>query len=401
MTFLIKRAVIISSQMQKREIYLDYAATTPVDPRVAKVVASLWSKRWGNPSSAHFSGQAAKVALDRARQTVADFLGAEAEEIIFTSGATESINLAHKGLIEGFKKERNEVHLITTKIEHKAVLESCRHLRQLGWAKIDYLNVSRSGQIDLDELSGLIRPETRLVSIGFVNNELGTIQPIAKIGKFLGELNKKRRKRGGKNIYFHSDITQAMGHLNIQVYQLGLDLASFSGHKIYAPKGVGGLWVSPEGQFVPQQNGGGQEEGRRSGTENLGGIVGLAEALTIIKKERKVEQKRLKKLKQRLVKKVLATRGVLLLGDQASQAAHIVPLWIEGKDGDSLIMDLSQKGIAASAGSACSTGRVKTSHVMEAIGLEVKKGGLVRFSLGRWTTEKEIDFAVAALREVL
>ncbi len=382
--------------MNKPKIYLDYAATTPVDPRVIKAMAPFWQEKFANPSSLHFFGQEAKQALDQARSKVAQFLGAKFEEIVFTSCATESINLAHKGLLENFYlRMKEKPRVITTPIEHKAVLATLEHLQKLGWAKIDYLKVDQTGLVSLSDFDSLIKPETVLVSIGFVNNEVGTVQPIKKIGNWLKLANEKRKKQGWAKIYFHSDVTQAVGHFKINVDKLNLDLASFSGHKFYAPKGIGVLYLRSGVPITRQQDGGSQENHQRAGTENLSFIVGLAKALVIVEKERSQETKRIRNLSKRLIKGLLKVPGVHLIGNCQERAPHIVSILVDGVEGESVLLALSDLGIAVSSGSACTSGELKPSHVLLAMGISPSKAhGSIRFSLGRWTMRKEIDYLI-------
>ncbi len=396
--------------MKKSLIYLDYAATTPVDPRVVKTMTPFWQKKFGNPSSLHFFGQEAREALDQAREQVAQFLRADFSEIIFTSCATESINLAHKGLLEAKLREFSnsnlqfpkKFHLITSSIEHSAVLETCRHLEKLGWLKVDYLKVSPTGLISLSDLKAALRPETILISIGFVNNEVGTVQPIEEIGRWLNSINAQREKENLGKIYFHSDVTQAVGHFKIDVNQLGLDLASFSGHKFYAPKGIGVLYKRSGTPMVRQQDGGGQENYQRSGTENLSFIVGLAKGLEIIEKEGEKESRRIGQLSQKLIKGLLKVEGVNLVGDPQKRAPHIVSVLIDGVEGEAVLLALSDFGVAVSTGSACASGELEPSHVLLAMNIPAAKAhSSIRFSLGRWTTEEQIDYVINVFPKVV
>ncbi len=381
------------------KIYLDYAATSPTDPQVVKAMLPFFSQKYGNPSEPHWAGIEAKKALNEARRTVASFLNAKVEEIVFTSGATEAINLAHKGLIENFLKnalfQKQKPEIITCLTEHKAVLEACSHLEKAKMAKINYLPVDKNGLLSLEDLQKAITDQTVLISIMYVNNEVGTIQPIREISKLIREINLKRKKQKLPLIVFHVDATQAIQYLNCQVDYLGADLLSFSGHKIYGPKGVGVLYVRSGVKIVRQTDGGGQEWLLRSGTENVSGIVGLAKALDLINPK---EGQKIKKLSQKLIKEVLMIPQVSLTGHVAKRAPHIVSFLVRGVEGESLVLLLSDKGVAASTVSACNSEVLLPSHVLMAMGVSKKFiQGSLRFSLGKQTTEKEIQETIKIL----
>lgn len=354
-------------------------------------------KKYGNASEPHIWGQKAREAVDKSREQIAQVLGAKSGEIIFTSCATESINLAHRGLVEKIKG-----HIITTSIEHKAVLETCQHLEKLGWAKVTYLPVDKDGMIKVEDVKRAIKPETVLVSVMYVNNEVGTIQPIAEIGRMIKKKNKSRIKNQESRIYFHTDATQAIQYLNCNVDELGVDLLSFTGHKIYAPKGIGVLYVKKNTPLVRQQDGGGQEFNLRAGTENVPYIVGLGKAIKEFSNSNFQFLKKIERLRDRLIKGVLKISGTRLTGHPEKRVAHIVSFVIEGVEGESILLYLSEQGVAAASGSACTSGLLKSSHVLTAMGLpaEIAHGSL-RFSLGKNNTDKDVDYVLKVLPGII
>jgi len=376
------------------KIYLDHAATTPVSAEVLKAMSPYFGKYFGNPSEPQQWGQQAKTAIEQAREKVAHFLGAKTSEILFTSGATEAINLAHKGLIENQKLP----HIITSSIEHKAVLETCKHLEKLGWAKVNYLPVDKDGLVKIDDLEKTIRPETILVSIMYVNNEMGAIQPIVQIGQLLKKINAKRKQK----IYFHTDATQAIQYLDCRVTELGVDLLSLSGHKFYAPKGVGVLYFKKGTPLVRQQDGGEQESRLRAGTENVPYIVGLGKAIELVQKNKVSSAKYVEKLRDKLMAGVLQIPGVKLVGDFKKNAPHIATFLVKGAEGEAMMLLLSDKGVAASSGSACTSGLLEPSHVLLAMGYQPEEAhGSLRFSLGKDNTEEEIDEVIKVLPTIV
>ncbi len=385
------------------KIYLDHAATTPVEKKVFEAMKPYFSQYFGNPSEPHWWGQKAGEAMEEAREKAADFLGAQPQEIIFTSGATESINLAHKGVIEAKREEGGEkLHIITSSIEHKAVLETCRHLEKLGWAEVTYLPVNKNGLVDIKEIEKNIRPETVLVSLMYVNNEVGTIEPIEKIGSLIKKINQSRTTNHQPRIYFHTDATQAIQYLNCEVDYLGVDLLSLSGHKIAAPKGVGALYVRKGTPVVRQQDGGGQERSLRAGTENVPYIVGLGRALELVQQNKQQRAKGVERLRDKLIEGILSISGVKLVGDQQKNAPHIATFLVEGAEGEAMMLLLSDKGIAASSGSACTSGLLEPSHVLTAMGIAPEKAhGSLRFSLGQENTSQEIDEVIKILPKVI
>ncbi len=377
-----------------KQIYLDNAATTAVDPKVYKIMSSYFIKKYGNASEFHLLGTEAKMAVEKARARVADFLGAKQNEIIFTGSATESINLAIKGLIEStYNLGMGKAHIITTLIEHKAVLETCRHLEIQNLVEVTYLKVDSTGMINFQELQKSVSPQTVLVSIGYVNNEVGTVQEIRKIGLLIKSINMQRKKR----IYFHTDATQALMYYGCKVNSNWIDLLSFSGHKIGAPKGIGVLYKRNELKITRQIDGGAQEMGLRSGTENTPCIVGLGEAIERIKVNKKI-----KTLREKLIKGVLNIPGTSLTGHTVFRAPHIASFVIDGVEGEAMVLRLSDNGIIASSGSACTSSSLSPSHVLTAMGINPEKShGSLRFSLSKNTTALEINYVIKKLPRVV
>lgn len=384
-------------------VYLDHAATTSLDPKVFLAMRPFLSRYFGNASEPHLLGQAARRAVEEARQKVADFLAAQPEEIVFTSGATESINLAHKGLIQAlFSQERQKLHVIASQIEHKAVLETCRYLENFGLATISYLPVDRYGMVELEAVARAIRPETVLVSIMYVNNEVGTIQKVAEIGKLLKRLNKQRSVNSLRRIYFHTDATQAIQYLDCRVNHLAVDLLSFTGHKLYASKGGGVLYVRRGTCLVRQLSGGGQERNLRAGTENVPAIISLAKALELVKASRESNFKKLSQLQKELIKKILVIPGTHLTGHPKKRAPHIVSLVVEGVEGEALVLLLSGKKVMASTGSACTSANLTPSHVLTAMGVSPELAhGSLRLSLGKDNTSLEVNYLGQVLPELI
>lgn len=379
-----------------RIIYLDNAATTRVDPKVFRVMKPFFFKKYGNASEFHILGREARAAIEKARARVAKFLKATPSEVIFTSCATESINLSHKGLVEelstSFKKDEKP-QVITCSIEHKAVLEVCRHLEENGLADVNYLKVDKFGQIRIEDLKRAITSQTVLISIGYVNNEVGTIQPIEEIGRLIKGINKNRKRK----IYFHTDATQAIKYLNVSVLDLCVDFLSFTGHKINAPKGIGVLYKRTGVEIVRQTDGGGQEGRLRAGTENVPYIVGIGKAIELIKPDKKVGV-----LCHRLIQDVLKIKGVKLTGHPTQRVPHIASFIVDGVEGEAMVLALSDLGVIASSGSACTSGDLRPSHVLAAMGIPPEKShGSLRLSLDKNTTLKDIDFITENLPEVV
>ncbi|MDA5480181.1 IscS subfamily cysteine desulfurase [Yersinia intermedia] len=374
----------------KTPIYLDYAATTPVDPRVAEKMMQYLTLDgiFGNPASrSHKFGWQAEEAVDIARNDIAALVGADPREIVFTSGATESDNLAIKGAANFYQKKGK--HIITCKTEHKAVLDTCRQLEREGFA-VTYLAPQSNGIIDLKQLEAAMREDTILVSIMHVNNEIGVVQDIAEIGEMC-------RSRG---IIFHVDATQSVGKLPIDLSKLKVDLMSFSAHKVYGPMGIGALFVrrKPRIRIEAQQHGGGHERGMRSGTLPVHQIAGMGEAYRIAKEEMESEAARLRALRLRLWNGLKDIEEVYLNGDLENGAPGILNISFNYVEGESLIMAL--KDLAVSSGSACTSASLEPSYVLRALGMNDELAhSSIRFSLGRFTTQEEIDYAIALVRK--
>lgn len=373
----------------KRPIYLDYSATTPVDPRVAEKMIPYLCERFGNPASrSHAYGWEAEKAVDEARAEVAAYINADPKEIVWTSGATESDNLAVKGAAH-FYKDKGK-HLITVKTEHKAILDSMRHLETEGY-EVTYLDVQENGLLDLKALEAAMRPDTTLVSVMAVNNEIGVIQDIAAIGEMC-------RSRG---IIFHCDATQAPGKMVLDTQKLKVDLMSLSSHKVYGPKGIGALYVrrKPRVRIEPQIHGGGHERGMRSGTLAVHQIVGMGEAYRIARLEQAKDIEHCLKLRERLLSGILKNiPDVVVNGDMEHRVCTNLNISFAYVEGESLMMAL--KDIAVSSGSACTSASLEPSYVLRALGRDDELAhSSIRFTFGRFTTEEEIDYTVKLLTE--
>ena len=374
----------------KKIVYLDHAATTPVDERVLNKMLPFFSLCYGNPSSMYEIGRNNKRVIEEARNKIAREINAKSKEIYFTSCGTESDNLAIKGVV--YANQKNGKHIITSKIEHPAILNACKSLEKQGY-EVTYLNVDNKGFVKLEELENCIREDTILISIMSANNEIGTIQFIEQIGK----IAKKN------NILFHTDGVQAIGNIKIDVEKLGIDLLSMSAHKFYGPKGIGALYVRKGIEFERIQDGGHQEKGKRSGTENVAGIVGMAEALKLAnsnleENNRKILENRnyfITKLKERI-------KNIEFNGDLERRLPGNINVTFNGKDSIELLLKLDEYNICASAGSACSTGESSPSHVLTAIGLPPEKAfSTLRFTLGKENTKDEIDYVINVLEKNL
>lgn len=377
-------------------IYLDHAATTPVRPEVLEAMLPYFSQRFGNPSSIHTLGQEARKALEDARETVAHVLGCRASEVIFTSGGTESDNAAIKGVALALRQTGN--HIITSAIEHHAVLHTCHQLEQLGF-QTTLVPVDRYGMVDPDAVGRAITERTILVSIMYANNEVGTVEPIADIAQVVRE----RGKALGRRIPFHTDAVQAAGFLDLRVDVLGVDLLSLSAHKFHGPKGVGVLYIRRNTPFEPLLMGGGQERERRSGTENVPGIVGLATALALAEEERPRVSARLSRLRDYFIARVLeGVPGAILNGHPTQRLPNNAHFCFPGVEGEPILLGLDMEGICASSGSACSTGSLEPSHVLTAMGLppDIARSS-VRFTMGRDTTEAEIERVLQVLPDLV
>ncbi len=374
--------------MPERLIYLDHAATTPLHPQVLDAMMPYLTERFGNPSSIHRVGRQALDALDDARDTIAAVLGANPKEIVFTGGGTEANNLAIKGVALAQQRAGKGGHLITSAIEHHAALHAFEYLEAFGF-EVTILPVDQYGMVKPADLRAAIRPDTTLVSIMYANNEIGTIQPIAELGAIC-------RERG---VIFHSDAVQAAGSLPLHVRALNVDLLSITAHKFYGPKGVGALYVRRGVSLLPQISGGGQERRRRAGTENVAGIVGMATALQIAEEYRPAYVAHCRTLRDRLASGLLdRITGASLNGHPIERLPNNVNLLLEDIEGESVLLLLDQHNIAASSGSACTSGSLEASHVLLALGLPHERAiGSVRLSIGRDTTETDIDIVLDVL----
>ncbi len=375
---------------QPRFIYLDHAATTPVDPRVVEAMLPYFTEKFGNPSSIYSVAREGRRALDHARETVAQLFGAQPREIIFTSCGSESDNTALKGVAEANQERGN--HIITTAIEHEAILETCRYLEKRGF-RVTYLPVDEYGTVDLAALEKAICPETILVSVMMANNEVGTIQPLQQIAEIIK----------GRGIYFHTDAVQAAGALDINVDQLGVDLLSISGHKFYAPKGVGALYIRQGTKLMPQMLGGGQEKNRRAGTENVAQIVGMATALELDYREQPQANAHIRKLRDKLRDGILDTiPDVLPTGHPTNRLPNNASFVFKHVEGETILLSLDLNGVGASTGSACTSASSEPSHVLTAMGLSSSLAhGAIRMTLGKGNTEEEIDTVLQLLPDIV
>ncbi|MDO8265004.1 MAG: cysteine desulfurase family protein [Candidatus Parcubacteria bacterium] len=386
-----------------KKVYLDYAATTPVDPAVFRAMSAFLKKDFGNPSSVHYFGQKAKSAVEESRQKIAGFLGCSGEEVIFTGSATEANNLSINGLLKGIngsQKNISKPHLIISTIEHHAIFEPCLDLKKRGKVELDFLPVDGDGIVKINELEKLVKPNTVLISIIYANNEIGTIQPIAEIGKLIKRINEKREFK----IYFHTDAVQAVNFLDCNTDNLCVDMLTVSSHKIYGPKGAGALYIRKGTPVAPLILGGGQESGFRSGTENVPGIVGFAEAVACIQDPRtKIKNIRIRQLRDKLIKRVLKEiPDSQLIGSKTFRLPNNVNFNFKSAEGEAIVIALDQKGIAASTGSACSSKSLEPSHVLLALGLsEEEAHGSLRLTIGKYTTEEEINKVLKVLPPII
>lgn len=373
-----------------RRIYFDHSATTQTDAHVAKLMVEYMTEKYGNPSSVHSFGREARAAVEEARGKVAALIGAKPEEIFFTSGGTEADNLAIKGVAFANQKKGN--HIITTTIEHHAVLHTCAWLEKHGFT-VTYLPVDEYGMVRVDDLVKAITDKTILVSVMYANNEVGTVQPIREIGQIC-------RQRG---IYFHTDAVQAVGNYPLNVVEDNIDMLSSSGHKFHGPKGIGFLYIRKGVRIDEIQHGGGHERNMRAGTENVPGIVGIGAAAEIARKEMDSKIARVSALRDRLIKGIMdKIPHVKLNGHPTKRLPGNVNVSIMYVEGESLLLNLDMKGIAASSGSACTSGSLEPSHVLLAMGMapEVAHGSL-RMTLGRENTEEDVDYCLSVLPEIV
>jgi len=373
-----------------RKVYLDHSATTPVRREVAEEMWRYLTEIWGNPSSIHSWGREAKKGVEEARETIAELIGASPREIVFTSGGTEADNFAIIG--SAYANQKKGKHIITSSIEHHAVLDACKFLEKQGF-EVTYLPVSPEGLIRVEDFVEALRDDTILVSIMHVNNEVGTIQPVEEIGRICRE----------KGILFHTDAVQSFGKIPVNVDVLNADLVSISAHKIYGPKGVGCLYIRRGTKIQKFTHGGGQERGRRPGTENVAGIIGFGKAAELAVKEMDKEAERLLKLRDKLANGIQEKiSDVKLNGHPTKRLYNNVNISFRYVEGEALLLSLDMKGIAASSGSACSSGSLDPSHVLLAMGLphEIAHGS-IRMTLGRDNTEEDIEYVLEVLPEIV
>jgi len=366
-----------------KKIYLDYAATTPVDERVVEAMLPYFSEKFGNTMSIHSLGQEAKLALEKSRETIADLMKAKPNEIIFTSSATESNNMVLKGIKKG--------HIIISSIEHRCIMRTAEWLEEQG-VRITIIPVDKNGLVNPLDVKKAIRKDTILVSIIHASNEIGTIQDIEKIGKICQQ----------SGVLFHTDASQTFGKIPVNVNKMNVDLLTTSSHKIYGPKGIACLFVRQGVELVPLLHGGGQENGLRSSSVNIPGIVGFAKACEIAKEKMETENQRIIKLRNKLISNVLKIKNSYLTGHPLKRLPNSASFRFDFIEGESLIIQLDLNGIAVSTGSACSSIRLKPSHVLLAIGLRPEQAhGSIRISLGRQTTEKDIDYLIKVLPNIV
>ncbi len=375
------------------KIYLDHAATTPVDKRVLEAMLPYFTESYGNPSSIYGFSNDVRKAVEEARRRVAKLINAEPSEIIFTSGGTEGDNIAIKGVAYSGRGR----HIITSAIEHHAVFNACRALEKQGF-EVTYIPVGRDGIVSVDDVKNAVRDDTALITIMHANNEIGTIQPIEEIGK----------AAGGKGIVFHSDAVQSVGKIPVDVKKMNVDLLTISSHKLYGPKGVGALYVRNGVKLTPLSDGGGHERGIRPGTENVPGIVGFGKAAELALEEMNSNAERIRKLRDRLIEGALKIENSWLNGSREKRLPNNVHLGFKFIEGEALVLELDANGICASTGSACSSKSLEPSHVLKAVGLPPEYcHGSLRMTLGKYNTEEEIDYvlsilpkAVGKLREI-
>ena len=373
-----------------KRIYLDYAATTPTDPEVVKAMLPYFTDKFGNSSSVHSFGQETKGAIEYARERIADLIGARQEEVIFTSGGTESNNFSLKGIAYANKTKGN--HLITSAIEHHAITEPCKFLEKQGF-KITYLQVDEYGLVDPQAVKEAITDKTILISVMQANNEIGVIQPIQEIGGIAKE----------KGVCLHTDAVQTFGHLPINVDELNVDLLSISAHKLYGPKGVGALYIRKGTRITPFMHGGDQEKNRRASTHNVSGIVGFGRAVELARENMDEEREKSILLRDKLIKGILDNiEHTRLNGHPVKRLPNNVNVSVEYIEGESMILNLDMEGIACSTGSACTSSSLEPSHVLLALGLphELAHGSL-RFTLGRYSREEEIDYVLEVLPKIV
>lgn len=390
------------------KIYLDYAATTPVDKQVLAEMLPYFSEKFGNAMSVHGFGQEALEAMDEAREKIAKFFNCSPSEIVFTSGATESNNLTVKGMLRSYysiaRKANEKPHIITTQFEHHCVLDACKLAQKEGLAEVTFIKPNKEGLIEVEDIKAAIKPNTMLVSVMYVNNEIGTAQPIAEIGEMLKQVNLERSEEKLARIYFHTDATQAINYFNCNVNELGVDLLSMSAHKIYGPKGVGLLFICKGTAIKRIQDGGDQEFKMRAGTHNVMSIVGMGKAIEMVASA-KTQKKNAEILELRnyLIKRVLKEIPKSYLnGSATKRSPNNANFRFDDVEGEGLILSLDLDGIAASTGSACSSGALEPSHVLLSLGLKHEQAhGSLRLTIGKHTTKKEIDTLIVKLKEIV
>ncbi|MFA5187922.1 MAG: cysteine desulfurase family protein [Patescibacteria group bacterium] len=404
--------------MQK--IYLDHSATTPLDPAVLKKMQPYLTDVFGNASSVHSFGQEAMKGVDWAREQLSKLFGCKIKEVIFTSGATESNNLALRGLVMAFrKKDDKKYHIITSKIEHPAILETCQALAKEGLVELTYIGVNKLGLVEVEEIKKVIKDNTILVSIMYVNNETGVIQPIREVGKMLEKVNKSQKAKkpesqkpglgqGGLNdvynkIYFHTDAVQAVNYCKMQADYLGADLITISGHKIYGPKGIGALYIKEGTPIKSITFGGHQEYNIRPGTYNVPGIVGLGAAVELVNNQSPIINDKIRELRDKLIagiKKEIP--DIQINGDLENRLPSNANVSFLNAEGESMLLMLDMEGIAISTGSACASGSLEPSHVLRAMNIPAETcHASLRFTLGKGTTEKEIDKVLEVLPKIV
>jgi cysteine desulfurase len=378
-----------------RRVYLDNNATTPVLPEVLEAMRPYFGEYFGNASSIHHHGQETRAAVERARESVAALLGCRASEVVFTSGGTEGDNLAIFGLA------RSGDHVVTSTIEHHAVLNSCKYLPKypgIAGCEVSFVPVDGRGLVDPADVKRAIRPNTKLITIMFANNETGVVQPVAEIGKIAAEAD----------IYFHTDAVQAAGKIPIDVNKIGCDLLTISGHKIHGPQGAGALYVRKGTQLQPMLHGGSHERSRRAGTENVPGIVGLGKAADLAVagfeggNDLRMDDQKMAAARDRLERELLEIEGTGLNGEGAPRVPNTTNILFDGIEGEALVIALDLKGLAVSTGAACSSGAIEPSHVLTAMGLSRDRAkASIRFSLGKQNTPEDVDFALALIPETV
>src|SRR5437588_5309300 len=379
-----------------RKVYLDHSATTPVDPRVVEAMLPYLTEKFGNASSVHLFGQEARAAADRARRQLASLIGARANEMIFTSGGTESNNLAIRGICE--IAEGHGRHIITSAIEHPSVRGTIDFLEKRGW-DVTRLPVYDDGLVRFEDVRAAIRPDTILISVMMANNEIGTIQPIAEIGALVRE----ECERGHRHLWFHTDAVQVAGRIQIDVQTLGCDLLSLSAHKIYAPKGIGALFIRRGVRLAPQQVGGHQERERRAGTESVANIVAFGTAAELAKKELDQRNDHTRRLRDRFETEVEdRIPDIVFNGDHEQRLPHLSNISFRFIEGEGLLIHLDMQGVAVSTGSACSSGTLEPSPVIRALGRDEELArGAIRFSFGKDNSDEDVDYVLEVLKRAV